>query len=109
MEPILIIRKAINAEIIEMMGEDEMETKLTIDDLLSNMAVPVTQLDFKNTHFSDFNALIKSVQAFIKNRRISGYTKEGLRALFETQWLPTLSDADKMNIINAYKIFDGVY
>jgi hypothetical protein len=85
-----------------------METKLTIDDLLSNMAVPVTQLDFKNTHFSEFNALIKSVQAFIKNRRISGYTKEGLRALFETQWLPTLSDADKMNIINAYKIFDGV-
>ena len=108
MEPILIIRKAINAEIIEMMGEDEMETKLTVDDLLSNMAVPVTQLDFMNTHFSDFNALIKSVQAFIKHRRISGYTKEGLRALFETQWLPTLSDADKKDIIKAYKIFDGV-
>ena len=108
MESILIIRKAINAEIIEMMGEDEMESKLTIDDLLSNMAVPVTQLDFKNTHFSQIDTLMKSVQSFIKNRRISGYTKEGLRALFETQWLPTLSDADKKNIIKAYKIFDGV-
>lgn len=103
-----VIDKAVAFEIISAMGEDEMEALLTVDDLLANMAVPVTQLDFKNTHFSEFNALIKSVQAFIKNRRISGYTKEGLRALFETQWLPTLSDADKMNIINAYKIFDGV-
>ena len=40
------IDKAVAYEIMTAMGEDELRALVTADDLLANMAVPVTQFDF---------------------------------------------------------------
>ena len=103
------IDKAVAYEIITAMGEDGLSALLTADDLLANMAVPVTQFDFSYADKSKMKQLMQNVERFLKSSKMSviSYTKAGLLAKFEALWVPTLSDAQKRDMIAEYRLVDG--
>ena len=71
------IDKAVAYEIIIAMGEDGLSALLTADDLLANMAVPVTQFDFSYADKSKMKQLMQNVERFLKSSKMSvnSYTK----------------------------------
>ncbi len=103
------IDKAVAYEIFIAMGDDELDALLTADDLLANMAVPVTQFDFTYANISELKSLMTSVKKFLQTSRLSvnSYTKAGLKTKFEDLWLPTLSVEEKQKLIAEYRLVDG--
>lgn len=103
------ITKAVVYEIITAMGDDGLEALLTADDLLASMAVPVTQFDFTYVDRGRLNKLVLAVYDFLKKSKLSvnSYTKEGLKAKFESIWVPTLTEEQKQEIIADYRLVDG--
>ena len=103
------ITKAVVYEIITAMGDDGLEALLTADDLLACMAVPVTQFDFTYVDKGRLNKLMLAVYDFLRKSKLSvnSYTKEGLKAEFESIWVPTLTKEQKQNIIAGYRLVDG--
>lgn len=103
------INKAVVFEIISAMGEDGIDALLTTDDLLANMAVPVTQFDFTYSKGNNYKELMTEVEKFLKSSKLSvnSYSKSALQAKFEELWLPTLSKEAKEKLISEYRIIDG--
>ena len=103
------ITKAVVYEIITAMGDDGLEALLTADNLLASMAVPVTQFDFAYVDRGRLNKLMLSVCDFLKKSKLSvnSYTKAGLKAKFESIWVPTLTKEQKQEIIVGYRLVDG--
>ena len=104
-----IILKAIVYEIVIAAGEEGTKALLTADNLLADMAVPVTQYDFTYADRSKLKKLFLSVERFLKTSKINvnSYTKAGLQSKFETLWVPTLSEKDKQEMIADFRIVDG--
>lgn len=104
-----IILKAIVYEIVIAAGEEGMKALLTADNLLADMAVPVTQYDFTYADRSKLKKLFLAVERFLKSSKINvnSYTKAGLQSKFETLWVPTLSDKEKQEMIADFRIVDG--
>lgn len=84
---------------------DELDGKMTIDDLLVTIAVPCSRLDFSNTPVDKLKRVMNEVNRFIKmNRiRVESYDKEELRDLLEEKWLPTLEEVDKFRLVFKFK------
>ena len=103
------INRAIVYEIITAMGDDKLNALLTADDLLASMAVPVTQFDFTYVDKGRLNKLMLAVYDFIRKSKLSvnSYTKEGLKAKFDSLWVPTLSKEQKQEMIAGYRLVDG--
>jgi len=103
------IEKAVAYEIIVTMGDDGLNALLTADDLLSNMAVPVTQFDFTYANRSNLKKLMISVEKFLKSSKltVNSYTKAGLQSKFENLWIPSLSNEEKERMIAEYRLVDG--
>mgnify|MGYP006873004155 FL=1 len=103
------ITRAVVYEIITAMGDDGLEALLTADDLLACMAVPVTQFDFTYVDKGRLNKLMLAVYDFLRKSKLSvnSYTKEGLKAKFESIWVPTLTKEQKQDIIAGYRLVDG--
>lgn len=103
------INKAVVYEIFTTMGDDETNALLTADDLLASMAVPVTQFDYTYADKSRLNKLMLVVFDFLRKSKLSvnSYTKAGLKAKFESLWVPTLTKEEKQEIISSYRLVDG--
>ena len=103
------ITRAVVYEIITAMGDDGLNALLTADDLLASMAVPVTQFDFTYVDKGRLNKLMLAVHDFIRKSKlgVNSYTKEGLKAKFDNQWVPTLTKEQKQEIIAGYRLVDG--
>ena len=104
-----IILKAIIYEIIIAAGEEGTNALLTADNLLADMAVPVTQYDFTYADRSKMKKLFRAVERFIKSSKINvnSYTKAGLQSKFETLWVPSLTEKEKQDLIADFRIVDG--
>ena len=61
------IDKAVAYEIITAMGDEGLDALLTENDLLANMAVPVTQFDFTYAAKGNMKQLMLSVEKFLKS------------------------------------------
>ena len=108
-DDIRVITKAINYEIVKVVGEEGTHALLTPEDLLAAMAVPVTQFDFTYADRSKLKKLFLSVERFLKSSKLSvnSYTKAGLQTKFKTIWAPTLSQEEKQELIADFRIVDG--
>ena len=104
-----VILKAIIYEIVIATGEEGTNALLTADNLLADMAVPVTQYDFTYADRSKLKKLFLAVERFLKSSKINvnSYTKAGLQSKFETLWGPTLSAKEKQDLIADFRIVDG--
>lgn len=104
-----VILKAIIYEIVIAAGEEGTSALLTADNLLADMAVPVTQYDFTYADRSKLKKLFLAVERFLKSSKINvnSYTKAGLQSKFETLWVPTLSAKEKQDLIADFRIVDG--
>ena len=104
-----VILKAIIYEIVIATGEEGTNALLTADNLLADMAVPVTQYDFSYADRSKLKKLFLAVERFLKSSKINvnSYTKAGLQSKFETLWVPTLSAKEKQDLIADFRIVDG--
>ena len=104
-----VILKAIIYEIVIATGEEGTNALLTTDNLLADMAVPVTQYDFTYADRSKLKKLFLAVERFLKSSKINvnSYTKAGLQSKFETLWIPTLSAKEKQDLIADFRIVDG--
>ena len=104
-----VILKAIIYEIVIATGEEGTNALLTADNLLADMAVPVTQYDFTYADRSKLKKLFLAVERFLKSSKINvnSYTKAGLQSKFETLWVPTLSAKEKQDLIADFRIVDG--
>ena len=104
-----VILKAIIYEIVIATDEEGTNALLTADNLLADMAVPVTQYDFTYADRSKLKKLFLAVERFLKSSKINvnSYTKAGLQAKFETLWVPSLSDKEKQDLIADFRIIDG--
>lgn len=104
-----VILKAIIYEIVIATGEEGTNALLTADNLLADMAVPVTQYDFSYADRSKLKKLFLAVERFLKSSKINvnSYTKAGLQSKFETLWIPTLSAKEKQDLIADFRIVDG--
>ena len=103
------IDKAVAYEIITAMGEEGLDALLTENDLLANMAVPVTQFDFTYAAKGNMKQLMLSVEKFLKSSklRVNSYTKEGLKAKLDAFWVQSLSKEEKREMIAEYRLVDG--
>ena len=104
-----VILKAIIYEIVIATWEEGTNALLTADNLLADMAVPVTQYDFTYADRSKLKKLFLAVERFLKSSKINvnSYTKAGLQSKFETLWVPTLSAKEKQDLIADFRIVDG--
>ena len=104
-----VILKAIIYEVVIATGEEGTNALLTADNLLADMAVPVTQYDFTYADRSKLKKLFLAVERFLKSSKINvnSYTKAGLQSKFETLWVPTLSEEEKQELIADFRIVDG--
>ena len=104
-----VILKAIIYEIVIAAGDEGTKALLTADNLLADMAVPVTQYDFTYADRSKLKKLFLAVERFLKSSKINvnSYTKAGLQSKFETLWVPTLSAKEKQDLIADFRIVDG--
>ena len=104
-----IIIKAIIYEIIIAARDKGIEASLTADNLLANMAVPITQYDFTYANKYTLKKIFFAVDDFLKSSQIviSSYTKAELKSLFETLWVPNLSEKEKRDLIAEFRIIDG--
>ena len=104
-----VILKAIIYEIVIATGDEGTKALLTADNLLADMAVPVTQYDFTYADRAKMKKLFRAVERFLKSSKmkVNSYTKAGLQAKFETLWVPTLSEKEKQDLIADFRIIDG--
>ena len=81
-----VILKAIIYEIVIATGDEGTKALLTADNLLADMAVPVTQYDFTYADRAKMKKLFRAVERFLKSSKmkVNSYTKAGLQAKFET-------------------------
>ena len=102
------VTSAIYYDVIDLMGEDGLEAKLTAYDLLAVMAAPCTRLDYDNTDPNRRTALMIAVHMFLKkNNRITNLTHRGLVAELNRSFLPTLSDEQQMKLLTSFKMVMG--
>ncbi len=104
-----VILKAIIYEIVIAAGDEGTKALLTADNLLADMAVPVTQFDFTYADKSKLKKLFLAVELFLKSSKINvnTYTKAGLQSKFEMLWVPILSAKEKQELIADFRIVDG--
>ena len=104
-----VILKAIIYEIVIAAGDEGTKALLTADNLLADMAVPVTQYDFTYADRAKMKKLFRAVERFLKSSKmkVNSFTKAGLQAKFETLWVPSLTEKEKQNLIADFRIIDG--
>ena len=104
-----VILKAIIYEIVIAAGDEGTKALLTADNLLADMAVPVTQYDFTYADRAKMKKLFRAVERFLKSSKmkVNSFTKAGLQAKFETLWVPSLSEKEKQDLIADFRIIDG--
>lgn len=101
---------AIYYDVIELMGEEALEAKLTAYDLLAVMAAPCTRLDYDNTDNTKRTSLMKAVHNFMQqNSRITNLTHQGLIKELNRSFVPMLTLEQQNEYDESDKeVFEGI-
>ena len=95
-------------DVIDMMGEDGLDAKLTAYDLLAVMAAPCTRLDYNNTEAHKRTLLMKAVHSFmLNNKRITSLTHQGLVKELNHSFLPSLTAERLTELLTSFKMVMG--
>lgn len=106
--PYQIITSAIYYEVIELMGEEGLESKLTAYDLLAVMAAPCTRIDYDNTESSKRTPLIVAVHSFMsRNQQLKSLTYRQLVAELNRSFVPSIPEEKQQELITSYKMVMG--
>lgn len=101
----IIVTKNINIDVIDLIDTNPSPT---IDELLLTVARPLTRLDFSSIAFAEQTPLMRSVKSFVSknSKSIDTFTKEGVLTFLQNEWLPILSNTDKLNFLSTgFKMF----
>ncbi len=104
----ITVIKTINFNVIEQMTEG-VESYLSADTILLEMAIPVTQLDPISIPSGKEKKLFSSIQSFKEKsrKRLESYTKDGIKQVLIKDWLPTLPEEYKQKLISEFGIVRG--
>ena len=99
---------AIYYDVIEIMGEDGIDAKLTAYDLLAVMAAPCTRLDYDSTPSAKCTPLMTAVHALItRNKRITSLTHQAFVSELNRSFLPTLSEERQKELLRSFRMVMG--
>lgn len=102
------IRAAIYYDVIELMGEEGVNAKLTAYDLLAVMAAPCTRIDYDNTAKTKRTPLLIAVNSFMsRNQKIKSLTYTQLVAELNRSFIPTIPVEKQKEMITSYKMVIG--
>ncbi len=102
------VRASAYYEVIDMMGEDGLDAKLTAYDLLAVMAAPCTRLDYEHTGFDKRTPLIEAVHLFVShNARVTNMTHQGLVKELNRSFLPTLTKEKQEEFLMGFRMVLG--
>jgi hypothetical protein len=89
----------INHDIIDRW--DELDGKMSVDDLLVTIAIPCTRLDYIHTPIDKRKRVMNEINQFIKMKkmRVELYDKDEIRNKLEQEWAPTYSEAYRMRLV----------
>ena len=102
------VTSAIYYDVIDAMGEEGLDAKLTAYDLLAVMAAPCTRLDYDNTDSTKRTSLMNAVHSFIvKNKRTTSLTHQGLLKELNKSFLPNYSDEQQKSFLTGFRMVMG--
>ncbi len=102
------VTSAIYYDVIKLMGEEGLDSQLTVYDLLAVMAAPCTRLDYDNTESSKRTPLVVAVNLFISNNQhLKSLTYRKLVAELNRSFLPTIPEAKQQEYAMGYKMVMG--
>lgn len=102
------ITSAIYYDVIELMGEEGLDSLLTAYDLLAVMAAPCTRLDYDNTDSTKRTSLMIAVHSFMsRNQHITSLAKRELVTELNRSFLPTLTEERQQELLSSFKMVMG--
>lgn len=102
------ITSAIYYDVIELMGEEGLNSQLTAYDLLAVMAAPCTRIDYENTETTKRTPLIVTVNSFMsRNQQLKNLTYRQLVAELNRSFVPSISEEKQQELITSYKMVMG--
>ena len=102
------VTSAIYYDVIDMMGAEGLDAKLTAYDLLAVMAAPCTRLDFDKTDASKRTSLMNCVHSFlIRNKHLTSLSHHGLIVEINKNLLPQLDEEKQKELLTSFRMVQG--